>query len=141
MRETREFDQSLFRMSLFIERNELVALATDMFEGPSELESALRRCNDGFVKKLENKLWNDLKERYPERDFTGEREVVTRKNLTKRLKTSLKSKFYIVYSGFKWVPVVLSMVLRPSRKTTGDQVHRGSSTASAATKARSRSPY
>ena len=55
MRETREFDQSLFRMSLFIQRNELVALARDMFEGPTELENALRRCNEGFIKKLEKK--------------------------------------------------------------------------------------
>ena len=92
MRETREFDQSLFRMSIFIQRNELVALARDMFEGPTELENALRRCNEGFIKKLEKKLWDDLVERFPERDFTGKKESVTRKNLAARLKTSLKCK-------------------------------------------------
>ena len=102
MRETREFDRdiseklenftSLFRMSMLIGKNELVALARDMFEGPTELENALRRCNEGFLKKLEKKLWDDLVERFPERDFTGKKESVTRKNLTARLKTSLKCK-------------------------------------------------
>ena len=86
-------------MSMNIGKNELVALARDFFEDPSELENALRRCNEGFVKKLEKRLWDDLRERYPERDFSGKKEVTTRWNLKRKLKTSMKCKFNIVYHG------------------------------------------
>ena len=83
-----------------IGKEELVALARELFEGPSELENALRRCNEGFVKKLENRLWNNLRERYPERDFTGGKETKARSNLKQKLKTSMKCKFHnIVYHG------------------------------------------
>ena len=86
------FESFLFRMSMNIGKNELVALARDCIEEPSELENALRRCNDGFVKKLEKRLWDDLREKYPERDFTGGKETKTRCNLKRKLKTSMKCK-------------------------------------------------
>ena len=43
-------------MSVNLEKTELVALARDIHEGPSDFDDALRRCNAGFVKKLEIKL-------------------------------------------------------------------------------------
>ena len=79
-------------MSMQIGKRELVALAREIHEGPSDFEEALRRCNDCFVKKLENRLWDDLVERYPDRDFAGQRETVVRKNLLRRLKTLMNCK-------------------------------------------------
>ena len=77
-------------MSMQIEKRELVTLAREIHEDPIDFEKALSRCNDGFMKKIENRLWDDLVQRYPERDFAGQRESVTRRDLRRRLKTVLK---------------------------------------------------
>ena len=79
-------------MSMQIGKRELVALAREIHEGPGDFEEALRRCNDCFVKKLENRLWGDLVEKYPDRDFAGPRESVARKGLFGRLKTLMNCK-------------------------------------------------
>ena len=128
-------------MSMNIGKNELVALARDFFEDPSELENALRRCNEGFVKKLEKRLWDDLREKFPERDFTGGKETKTRVNLKQKLKTSMKCKFNIVYHGIELFSVALSVILRSFRKATGDQVYRVSSITTIAREACSRSDH
>ena len=86
-------------MSVNLEKTELVALARDIHEGPSDFDDALRRCNAGFVKKLESKLWNDLKKKYPDRDFTGQKESRTRANITDKLKRMLKCKFFVAFDS------------------------------------------
>ena len=73
-----------------IGKRELVALAREIHGEKTDFEKALQRCHDGLVKKVEKKLWDNLVEKYPERDFVGEREYVTRKDLRGRLKTVLK---------------------------------------------------
>ena len=78
-------------MSMNFERTEIVALARDVYEG-NDFEGALARSKKSFVKKLENKLWDDLKEKYPERDFTGGKESRTRANIVKKLERLLKCK-------------------------------------------------
>ena len=77
-----------FRMSVTFEKSELIAIAKQT-EG-EKLESSLSRINDCFIKRVEKKIWDDLTERFPERDFRGDREGVTRRNFRRRLKTALK---------------------------------------------------
>ena len=93
LREPRDIDsrdcEFLFRMSLKIGRNELVDLAREI-EGQGDLEKTVRRCNEGFLKKLEKKFWENLVEKYPGRDFSGTHEGRTRINLRRKLKTLLK---------------------------------------------------
>ena len=79
----------MFRMSLKIGRSELVDLAREI-EGQGDLEKTVRRCNEGFLKKLEKKFWENLVEKYPGRDFSGTHEGRTRINLRRKLKTLLK---------------------------------------------------
>ena len=78
-------------MSMNIGRTEIVALARDVYEG-NDFEGAIARSKKSFVKKLENKLWDDLKEKYPERDFTGGKESRTRANIMQKLERLLKCK-------------------------------------------------
>ena len=77
-----------------IERTELVALARDIYEG-NDFKGTLARSKKPFVKKLEKKLWEDLKKRYPERDFAGEDESLTRANIVKKLERIMKCKSFI----------------------------------------------
>ena len=79
-------------MSVKIGKRELVALARDFYEEESSLDKALERCNDGFITKLEKSLWDDIREKYPDRDFTKGKESKTRANIKRRLKTVLKCK-------------------------------------------------
>ena len=89
----------MFRMSMKIGRNELVDLARDIYEG-NNFEGTLARSNKSFVKKLENKLWTDLKEKYPERDYTGGDESRTRSNIVKKMERILKCKLFLfIYIG------------------------------------------
>ena len=85
-------------MSMFYGKTELVALARDIFEG-NDFEGALRRSNKGFIKSLENKLWETLKEKYPERDFTCGNEALTRSNRLQKLAPILKCKSFSVHMG------------------------------------------
>ena len=78
-------------MSMKIGRTELVALARDIYEG-NDFKGTLARSKKPFVKKLEKKLWEDLKEKYPERDFTCEDESRTRANIVKKLERVMKCK-------------------------------------------------
>lgn len=82
----------VFRMSVKIEKRELIALARQHHEGSNDFDEVLRRCNDGFLKKMWNWLLSDLKIKYPERDFTGEKESKTRGNIMQKIKTTLKCK-------------------------------------------------
>ena len=77
-----------------IGRTEIVALARDVYEG-NDFKGTLARSKKPFVKKLENKLWGNLKERYPDRDFTCGDESLTRANIVKKLERILKCKSYI----------------------------------------------
>lgn len=80
-------------MSMQICKEELVALAREHHEGPQEFEKVLLRCHDEFVTQVRDLLWNDLEEKYPERDFNGGKRSLTRANLARRIKTTLKCKF------------------------------------------------
>ena len=79
-------------MSMKIEKSELIALARSHYEESKDFDEVLRRCHDGFLKKMWNWLLSDLKEKYPDRDFTGEKESKTRGNVMQKMKTILKCK-------------------------------------------------
>ena len=85
----------IFRMSMQIGKAELVALAREHHEGPQEFDEVLRRCNKEFVTEVRDLLWNDLEEKYPERDFNGSKRSLTRANLAQRIKATLKCKFLL----------------------------------------------
>ena len=93
-REIRESYPGTFRMSMQIGKTELVALAREIHEG-SDFNGSLSRCKESFRKKLETALWAQLKEKYPDRDFTcGKPEPLTHANIVTNLKPVLKCKFF-----------------------------------------------
>ena len=88
-------------MSVKIERSELVAIAQSVYNGNDEIETFLKkRLKEGsktaVFKKMEEKLWERMVEQHPLKDFTGERESKTRGNIVKRIRTVLKSKFFLI---------------------------------------------
>ena len=89
-------------MSMKLRRTDLVALAREIYEG-NDFEGTLARSKRSFIKKLETKLWDDLKEKYPERDYAGTMESRTRANIVKKLERILKCKSSSsIYMKFKW---------------------------------------
>lgn len=84
-------------MSVKIERNELVDIARSVNSGSLDIETYLKknlkkRPIAGIFHKIEEKLWRMIVEKHPSRDFTGEKESLTRSNILKRVCTVIKSK-------------------------------------------------
>ena len=84
-------------MSVKIERNELVDIARSVNSGSLDIEAYLKknlkkRPIAGIFHKIEEKLWRMIVEKHPSRDFTGEKESLTRSNILKRVCTVIKSK-------------------------------------------------
>ena len=85
-------------MSVSIERNQLVDIARSVYDGSLEIETHLskqlkKKPIGGFLKKVEEKLWRIIVEEHPWKDFTGQRESLTRANIFQKICTVLKSKF------------------------------------------------
>ena len=86
-----------------IGRSELVALASDIYEG-NNLNGYLRDAKKSCRKKVADRLWDDLKEKYPERDFTLGDEPKARSRIIQNLEPVLKCKLvYLIDQGAKWV--------------------------------------
>ena len=90
--EIREIDGTIFRMSMNIGKSVLRSIARELHEGPTDFDEAVRRCHDGFAKKIADRLLKDLKEEYPDRDFTGGKISKARGNIAGKIKTALKCK-------------------------------------------------
>ena len=58
----------MFRMSMNIGKLELVNLAREIY-GDEGMKDRLSRAKKSFREKVERKLWDVLREQYPERDL------------------------------------------------------------------------
>ena len=86
------------KMSIKIERSELVTIARSVYNGNEEIEKYLqKRLKEGpktaVFKKMEEKLWVMMVEQHPLKDFTGDQESKIRCNIVQRIRTVIKSKF------------------------------------------------
>ena len=86
-------------MSVKIERNELLDIARSVYSGGADIEAYLKknlkqRPIAGIFHKIEEKLWRMIVEEHPLRDYSGEKESLTRTNILKRICTVIKSKFF-----------------------------------------------
>ena len=89
----RETDFDIFRMlSMKIGRSELMALAREVYEKPD-----FGRSKKPMRKKVETRLWNNLIEKFPDRDFTRGDEALTRAHIVRDLEPIFKCKYsYVV---------------------------------------------
>ena len=74
-----------------IGKSELVSLAQEAFVG-KDFNGSLTRAKKSFRKMLEAALWEHLKEKFPERDFSCGNEAKTRGNIVVNLEAVLKCK-------------------------------------------------
>ena len=86
-------------MSVKIERNELLDIARSVYSGGADIEAFLKKNLKkkpiaGIFHKIEEKLWRMIVEEHPLKNFTGERESMTRPGILKRICTVIKSKFF-----------------------------------------------
>ena len=89
-------------MSVTISRDQLIKIARSIYCGSLEIETHLTKMLQkkpiaGFFKKIEEKLWRKIVEEHPFKDFTGERESLTRANILRKICTVLKSKCLNVF--------------------------------------------
>ena len=88
-------------MSVKIERSQLVDIARSVYTGRLEIENHLKfslkkKPIAGIFNKIEEKLWTKINQEHPLKDFTGEKESMTRCNILKRICTVIKSKFHVI---------------------------------------------
>ncbi len=86
-------------MSVKIERKQLVDIAQGVYSGNEEIEAHLKKSLKkkpvaAIFKKIEERVWRMIAQDHPLKDFTGQQESLTRRNILKRICTVLKSKFF-----------------------------------------------
>ena len=85
----------MFRMSMKIGKLELVNLAREIY-GDEGMKDRLSRAKKSFREKVERKLWDVLREQYPERDFTRGNEPLTRKHIVRSMEPIFKCKSFVL---------------------------------------------
>ena len=86
-------------MSLKIQRSELVEIARSVYSGHLEIEAHLKstlkkKPIGGIFNKIEENLWRKLVQEHPLKDFSGEQESRTRRNIFKKICVVIKSKCF-----------------------------------------------
>ena len=74
-----------------IGKAELVAIARGLYAKPD-----FARCKESMRKRVITELWNDLKEKFPGRDFTCGHETRERNRLVQNLVSIFKCKFVCI---------------------------------------------